>query len=312
MVFSMDWLNYHHLLYFWVVAREGSIARACEVLKRAQPTISGELRDLESALGQKLFHRAGRGLILTEAGQLVFSYADKIFKLGQELSNALAGHDAKRPRRLLVGLSLGLSALLVERLLEPIHQVDPTVQLVCREDRPGRLLADLVASGLDVVLSDAPVNPLVKVRAVSHLLGQCGLSFFASPELAQQVVADFPRSLHQAPLLLPGEDSSIRQTLESWLRRQQLRPQVRGEIETSTLLKLFGQKSLGIFVLPSIIEEAVCKRYQVQMIGRPQGLCVRCYAFTAQRRISHPGVRTLVETARRNLFSQDNPSGISH
>lgn len=298
----MDWLNYHHLLYFWVVAREGSIARACEQLGLAQPTISGQLRDLENALGEKLLQRAGRGLVLTEMGKVVFAYADEIFKLGQDLVHAVKGRAPGRPMRLVVGVADVLPKLIVYRLLQPLQRLEQPVRLVCREGKATRLMADLGAHHLDVVLSDAPTSPLLKVKAFNHLLGECGLSFFATKKLAGKYGRDFPRSLEQAPLLVPTEETAGRRVLEQWLRGHHLTADVRGEFDDSALLKIFGAAGEGIFAMPSVIEKEVEKQYGVEVIGRVAEATVRFYAITAERRIKHPAVQAMTERAREDLF----------
>ena len=188
----MDWLNYHHLLYFWTVAREGSITRACDQLHLAQPTISGQLKKLEQAFGEKLFERVGRELSLTETGQLVYKYADEIFSIGRELVEAVKGRPTGRPLRLRVGVPDYLPKLIVYRLLEPAIQMEDKVQIVCSEDKPDQLLASLALHDLDVVLSDSPAGSLVRVKAFNHSLGECGVSFFAAPALQKQLKKSIP------------------------------------------------------------------------------------------------------------------------
>ena len=180
---SMEWLNYHHLLYFWAVAKEGSIARACEKLRLAQPTISGQLRLLEETLGEKLFTKAGRGLAMTDVGQVVYRYADEIFGLGRELQDVLKGRPRGRPLRLLVGVSDLVPKLIAYRILRPALEMSEPVQLVCDEDTPERLLAALAEHRLDVVLSDAPITSMIPVKAFNHLLGTCGVTLFAAPKV---------------------------------------------------------------------------------------------------------------------------------
>lgn len=299
----MDWLNYHHLHYFWVVAREGSVARACEQLGLAQPTISGQVRELEQAIGEKLLQRDGRGLALTEMGKVVFTYADEIFKLGQDLVHAVQGRSPGRPLRLEIGVADVLPKLMVYRLLQPLRDLPEPVRIVCREGKPPRLLADLAAHNLDVVLSDLPSTPLIKVRASNHLLGESGLSFFATAALAARHGGDFPRSLDGAPVLLPTEETAMRRLLEHWLRSQQLHPVIRGEFDDSALLKIFGQAGEGAFAMPTVLETEVCRQYDVQVLGRIDGPRLRCYAITAERRIKHPAVAALIAAARQQLFT---------
>lgn len=296
-------LNYHHLLYFWVAAREGGIGKACEQLQLAQPTISGQIRDLEKKLGEKLFARAGRGISLTAAGELVFGYADSIFKTGQELLNALAGRAGARPTRVVVGIADALPKLAVHRLLEPLGQVANAVRIVCREGKTDRLLGDLAVHELDVVLSDTLPGAFLKVKWFTHVLGESRLTFFAARKLLPQLRGRFPRSLHGAPLLVPLEGSPMRQTLEQWLRANRVVPVVQAEIEDSTLIKEFGQAGDGVFAMPSVIEEEVCKRYGVRVLGRSGQHRMRFHAITPERAVGHPAVAALIQEARQGLFA---------
>lgn len=299
----MEWLNYHHLLYFWVVAREGSIAKASEQLRLAQPTISGQLRALEQSLGEKLFARSGRGLKLTETGQVVFRYAGEIFGTGQELMDVLKGRPSGSPVRFIVGVADVIPKLVAYRLLEPALHLPESVQIVCREDRTERLLAELSVHELDLVLSDAPIAPTVKVRAFSHLLGECGVTFFAAGKRAAMLRRNFPRSLDEAPFLLPPEPTTLRRSLEHWFDSQNIRPRLAGEFDDSALLKEFGHAGMGIFVVPSVIEAEVRRRYKVRPVGRSEQIRERFYAISLEKKIRHPAVAAMSETAHRELFS---------
>ena len=115
----MDWLNYHHLLYFWTVAREGSIARAAKELRLAPPTVHAQIRTLEQFLGQQLLVRRGRGLVLTDAGRVVMGYADEIFSVGAELANLVRGNQSSGPRTLTVGIVSSMPKLIAERIIAP-------------------------------------------------------------------------------------------------------------------------------------------------------------------------------------------------
>lgn len=307
----MEWLNYHHLLYFWTVAREGSIAKACEKLLLAQPTISGQLRLLEETLGEKLFARAGRGLVLTEVGQVVYRYADEIFGLGRELQDVLKGRPRGRPLRLMVGISDQVPKLIAYRILQPALAMAEPVQLICHEDAPERLLAELAEHRLDVVLSDAPITSMIRVKAFNHLLGQCGVTLFATPELAARHTEDFPASLNGAPVLLPVEGSSLRRSLDEWFDRQDVRPNIVGEFKDRALMKTFGEAGVGIFPAPSAIEREVKEHYNVVALGRVDDVMERFYAISVERKLKHPAVVTLSESARDKLFAQpDEPSGM--
>jgi LysR family transcriptional activator of nhaA len=299
----MNWLNYHHLLYFWTVAREGSIARACRQLHLTEPTISSQLRALARSLDAKLFDRVGRNLVLTETGRIVFRYADDIFSLGRELQDTLRGRPPGRPLRLLVGIAETLPELIAYRLLEPALHLPESLQIICEQGKPEQLLAQLGLNNLDVVLADAPVSPVIKIRAFSHLLGECGVSLFASPELVGAYRRGFPRSLHGAPFLLPAENTVLRRSLEQWFDAQGISPLVRGEFADPTLLKVFGQNGAGIFAVRTAIEEETQRQYRVRLLARIDAIRERFYAISLEKKLKHPAVVALTEAARKKLFA---------
>jgi LysR family transcriptional activator of nhaA len=298
----MEWLNYHHLLYFWMVAKRGSIARACEELRLAQPTISGQLRALEESLGEKLFARQGRKLVLTEAGQVVYRYADEIFALGSELTDVLKGRPRNRPVRLIVGVSDLIPKLIAYRILEPALEMKGGVQIECYEDTPEELLLRLSAHELDLVLTDAPAYSAVRVRVFNHLLGSSGVGLFASPPLAKFYRKGFPESLTGAPFLLPMKNSTLRQILDQWFATQSIHPRVVGEFQDTALLTAFGQAGAGIFAAPVAIEREVRSRYSVARLGELEGPMTEYYVISAERKIKHPAATVVAEAAKNKLF----------
>ena len=297
----MEWLNYHHLLYFWLTAKEGSVTSAARQLRLAQPTVSGQIRQLEEALEVQLFERKGRSLILTTEGRTVYEYADEIFNLGRELLNAVRDNPVGRPSKLVVGVADVLPKLVVHRLLAPALETPENIQLIVREDTAERLLAELALHAVDLVLADSPIAPNVNVRAFNHLLGESALGFFAAPELARKVSRSFPDSLDGAPLLLPGQHTVVRRSLDHWLEVRNLRPLIVGEFEDSALIKTFGQAGAGIFVGPMVIEQEIRRQYEVKFVGPADGLAERVYAITVERRIKHPGVIAISEAGRHLL-----------
>ena len=299
----MAWLNYHHLLYFWTVAREGSITRAGDVLHLTQPAISAQLRTLERALGEKLFERRGRLLALTDTGRLVYRYADEIFSIGRELQETLAGRPTGRPPRLVVGVVDSMPKLMIYRLLEHALRGAEPVRLVLREDTAERLLADLAIHAVDVVLSDAPVPPTVRIKAFSHLLGECGVTIFGTPTLLDAHRRRFPVSLDGAPFLLPMEGTTLRRSLDKWFAELDIRPNVVAEIEDSAVLKVFGQAGVGLFAAPTAVEREVRRQYGVRVVGRVEAIRERFYAISAERRIRHPAVLAISSSARSELFA---------
>ena len=299
----MAWLNYHHLLYFWTVAREGSITRAGAVLHLTQPAISAQLRTLERALGEKLFERRGRQLALTDTGRLVYRYAEEIFSIGRELQETLAGRPTGRPPRLVVGVVDSMPKLMIYRLLEHAVRGAEPVRLVMREGTPERLIADLAIHAVDVVLSDAPVPATVRVKAFSHLLGECGVSIFGTPTLIEARRRRFPVSLDGAPFLLPMEGTTLRRSLDDWFAELSVRPNVVAEIEDSAVLKVFGQAGVGLFAAPTAVEREVRRQYGVRVVGRVEAIRERFYAISVERRIRHPAVLAITSSARRELFA---------
>jgi LysR family transcriptional regulator, transcriptional activator of nhaA len=294
----MNWLNYHHLLYFYSVAKEGSVTAAALKLHLSQPTLSGQVRQLEEALGEKLFERRGRNLVLSEAGQVVYRYADEIFSLGKELTEAVKGRHNQRSPRFVVGAADVLPKLVVYRLLEPAMKLDGGIRLTVREESMERLLAALSAHELDLVLSDSPLPPTAGVKAWSHLLTESTVSFFAVPALAAKLRPGFPATLERQPMLMPGETAALRRPLERWLEQANLRPEISAEIEDSALLKSFGGAGAGVFAAPTVMEAEVCRQYQVEVVGRAEELKERYYAISVERRIRHPAVVAISAAAR--------------
>jgi LysR family transcriptional activator of nhaA len=299
----MAWLNYHHLYYFWVVAREGSIARATKILHLAQPTISGQLRQLEESLGEKLLARRGRGLVLTEVGQTVYHFAEEIFSLGKELQDTVHGRPTGRPMRFAVGIADSLPKLTTYRLLEPAFHQRAQLRMIFRIDKAERLLAELATHSLDLVLTDGLAPASVRIRAFHHLLGECPITVFGSPILARKYRRNFPGSLHEAPFLLQVENTPGRRALDQWFFEHSLQPRIIAEVEDIALLQVLGQNSLGLFAAPSVVERQICKSYAVQIVGRIETVRARFYAISVERKLKHPAVVAVSEAARTELFA---------
>ncbi|MBZ5553486.1 MAG: transcriptional activator NhaR [Acidobacteriia bacterium] len=298
----MEWLNYHHLLYFWTVVRTGSVTLAGEELRLASPTISAQIRSLETSLGEKLLQRSGRNVLPTEMGRLVFRYADEIFSLGRELRDTMKDRPTGRPLRVDIGIADVLPKLVVHQLIQPALHLREPVQIVCREASPQQLVARLAINELDVVLSDGPMDPSLKIRAYNHLLGECGISFIATPELAEKCTRRFPKSLHGAPCLLPADNSALRQRLDQWFEAEGIRPRVVGEFEDYALLWVFGERGAGIFPAPSILAKQWQGNARLRRIGRTHSIRTQFYAISVERKIQHPAVVAICEAARQELF----------
>ena len=296
-------LNYKHLHYFWTVAKEGSIAKAAEKLHITPQTISGQLSLLEERIGSSLFIRDGRRLKLTETGRLVLRYADEIFELGRELSDVLRGAPEVGPSEFIVSAASALPKTVVYKVVEPVLRLPHDITLVCREGPIEVMLADLAINKVDMVLSDIPLTSALSIKAYNHFLGESGLSFFAAPRLAKRYKRNFPNSLDKAPLLLPTEQYAIRQLVDRWLQDLQIYPDIRGQFDDSALMKAFGQSGMGIFFMPSTIEEEVCRNFNVRVIGRTDQVVQKFYAISVERKVRHPAVAAICDIARSEIFS---------
>jgi LysR family transcriptional regulator, transcriptional activator of nhaA len=295
----MEWINYHHLLYFWLVAREGSLARASSELRLAQSTVSKQIHQLEALLGHTLFSKKGRRLALTESGGVVFRYADEIFGLGREMLDTLRDRPVGKPIRITVGVADVVPKLVAEHVLAAVLKLEDPVRLTCKEDKPDRLLADLAMHDLDAILTDAPANPHAKIRAFNHLLGESEIAFFGRRELAVKYRRNFPASLNGAPMLLPTENTMMRRSLEQWFESHDIRPVVIGECEDSALLKAFAYRGIGIVPAASIITKEIEAQYRLQSIGMASGVTERLYVVTVERRIKHPAVAAICREAEK-------------
>lgn len=294
----MDWLNYHHLLYFWTVAKAGSIADAAPELRLAQATISEQLKQL----GEPLFRRVGRQRQLTATGHVVFRYADEIFSLGRELVDTVAGRPTGRPPRLAVGVVNAVPKLVVRTLLNPAFAMDPPPRLAIQEDSAERLLAALSMHALDMLITDAPVPPGASVRAFNHLLGDTSVMFFAEPALAGRLREGFPRSLDGAPTLLPSDLSQLRRALGQQFASLKIQPRVVAEFDDSALMQVFGADGRGAFPAPAVIAQSLERQYGVVPVGEFPGVRERFYAVSIERKLANPAVVSICETARAEVF----------
>ncbi|MFY9976170.1 MAG: transcriptional activator NhaR [Chromatiaceae bacterium] len=298
----MPSLNMKHLRYFWAVASHGSIARASSVLHLTPQTISGQLRELEDQIGSKLFAKSGRNLALTDTGRLVFTYADEIFRLTGELQDLIAGRPVGSARRLHVGIAMVVPKLLAYRVLAPALSLPEPVRLICHEAPLVDLLADLSVHKLDLVLADSPVNPALNIRAYNHVLGESGITFYATRARAPTLQEGFPETLDGTPMLMPTSSSALRRALELWFERKGIKPEVVAEFEDRALMKAFGEAGVGVFTTPSPVERDVTAKYGVVPIGRTDEVRERYYAISAERHIRHPAVAAITEAARADLF----------
>ena len=300
----MEWLNYHHLLYFWTVAREGGLVPAGKVLRLSHPTLSAQIHALEDRLGEKLLIKEGRKLALTDMGRTAYRYAEEIFTVGRELMEAVKGRAKGQLLRLDVGVADSVSKMVVRRLLQPALELAEPVRLVCHEDAHENLLVRLASHELDLVIADAPVSPGSRVRAFSHVLGETSVSLFGTKDLARTYRRGFPKSLENAPMLLPLENLTLRRSLDEWFSHLDIKPRVVAEFEDDALLKVFGCDGVGIFPSPTVIKKEVSRQYGVVPLGLAAGVRERYYAISVERRLKHPAIVAITEAARADLFRQ--------
>jgi len=298
----MRHFNYGHLQYFWTVAREGSIARAAQVLHVTPQTISGQLRLLEEDVGEKLFNREGRRLVLSETGRLVLQYADEIFTVGTELARTVRGKGARASATLTLGITDAVPKLVAWRVLQGVLDLPERPRIHCQEGTLQALLAALALHELDMVLSDSPLPAGLHVRAYSHLLGESGVSFLATAPLARRLRRGFPHSLSGAPMLLPSRSSALGSALEQWFDELDVVPDVVGEFEDTALLKAFGQGGAGLVPVARAVESDVRAHYRLQLVGHAEEVRERFYAISVERRIKHPAVLAITAQARDRIF----------
>jgi LysR family transcriptional activator of nhaA len=298
----VEFLNYHHLRYFWVVAQESSLRKAAEKLHVSQPTISAQIAALEGVLGEKLFRRSPRGLTLTETGHLAFSYAEEIFALGQDFLHSVKQRPTARPLRVNIGIADSLPKLVCHEIIKPIFSLSQPVQAVCLENKTSDLLAQLAVYRLDIVLTDEPAPSAFPLKTFNHLLGESGVTFCAVSKLALKLKRQFPGSLDNEPMLLPTSGTAIRRTLEKWFQEQGVHPRVIAEYDDAALMKVAAADGLGCFPLPTVAVNEAVTRYRFETVGPAKGCVVQFYAITAERKLTHPAVVAITSHARGELF----------
>jgi len=300
----MDFLNYHHLRYFWTVAHTDSVRLAAEELGVSQPSISAQIKLLEESFGQELFHRTGRKLVLTEAGQLVLTYADEIFSTGRELMNAVGQGSGDRAIKFNVGMTDSLSKLIGYEILRPAYHYSQPTHLVTRQGELSVLINQLQAHRLDMVLADEPVTTSLKAKAYNHKLGRSGVTFCAVPSLATRLKRNFPQSLNGAPALLPSENMGMRWDLESWFDSQGVRPKLVGEFEDSTLMEVAAAEGLGFTTVHTVVDQAALKHYGLKVIAKVEDCGSDFYAITGERLVKHPLAKEITANAFAQLFAK--------
>ncbi|MCR9291490.1 MAG: LysR family transcriptional regulator [bacterium] len=295
----MDTINYQHLLYFWMIAREGSVQGASQALHVTSASVSAQVKQLERSLGVQLLRKSGRGVELTETGEQVAEYAGEIFSKGRELLEMVRGQPLGRSRIFRVGVRDVMPKLVAFQMLQAAFESPEPLRVICHEGEMSQLVADLAVHKLDVVLSDTALDPLYKLRAYSHLLGESEVIIVGSPELTKSLRKPFPQSLQGAPFLLPTENSVLRRSLEQWFSDHGITPWIQAEFADSAMLKIAGRNGLGFFAIPARIEREVKSMYEVERVGAAVGVVERYYAISVERKIKHPAVLAIREKSQR-------------
>ena len=290
-------LNYNHLYYFYSVANEGSFTKASSVLHLTPQTISGQITSFESQIGVTLFDRKGKKLILSEIGQLIYSYADEIFQLGDELKNVIKTQEPAHWLTFTVGVTGVIPKVLAFQLLNPVLNMADSVRLICKEGHQDSLLAELAINKLDLVLTDQPLPMGSHIKAYNHRLTESGFTFFATKKLATICKKNFPHSLSGQPFLMQGKNTAVRQRLSAWLEKYNVIPNIIAEFDDSALLKSFGQEGYGVFTAPTLIEDTIMSQYHVKIVGRTEEFKEHYYVISPERRLKHPAILEIVNAA---------------
>lgn len=300
----MEYLNYHHLRYFWTVAREGGLTKATAKLNVSQPTISAQIHALEGVLGEKLFRRAGRNLALTDTGQQVLGYADEIFSLGEDLLNSVKQRPTSRALRLNLGIADVLPKLVTFRIIEPIFRLPYPVQISCSEATASDMLLELASYRLDLVLADEPASSGVTTNVFNHFLGQSGITFCAAPPLASRLRRAFPKSLNAAPALLPMANTGLRRSLEKWFHSVGVRPRLAAECYDPAFVNVLAVQGLGFMAVPTVVANEIVTRFGLRIIGRTEECQQQFYAITPERKLTHPAITAITSRTPNLLFRQ--------
>ena len=293
----MSPLNYNHLYYFYVVATEGSITKASTRLNLTSQTISGQITSFEAQIGVNLFERKGKKLSLSELGVLIYSYAEEIFQLGDEVKNILKRKQPEIWHTFTVGITDVIPKVLAHELLAPVLKMSEPVRLICVEGDQDHLLTDLSVNKIDCILTDQPLQLGSHLKAYNHLLTESGFTFFAAQTLLKNGHEEFPQCLADFPWLMQSKKSAVRARLSSWLEKHNIAPNVVAEFDDSALMKSFGQTGFGVFSSPTIIEEYVADKYGVKILGRTDEVKEPYYIISPERRLKHPAILEIVNAA---------------
>lgn len=297
----LNHVNFHHLYYFWAVAKAGSIRNASAQLLLAPATVSRQIKELESKLRVRLLERSNQSIKLTREGDFVFGVCNELFGLARELVDGVGANNEAKPVRITVGIAGVIPKLLIYKVLEPTLHLREPVQIVCLEGAPSKLMSDLASRNIDLVLTDAPIGPHSNARSSSHLIAECPVVVCCDAALAAKYKRGFPNSLHTAPVLLPTNNSAFRASLDTFFMEHGIIPDVRGEFEDSTIIEVFGEAGLGLFFVPAVIQKEVQTRFHCEVLGHLDKVIARFFAVVPHRRISNPATLAIIESTRQSL-----------
>lgn len=297
----MEWLNYHHLFYFSVIAEEGGVAPASRKLRVTHSTLSAQLRALEEHFGAPLFERRGKRLVLTPFGADALAYAQDIFRLGRELNDVARGRATSTRGVVRVGVVSGMPKTLALHLLRPVLD-DAGSTLMIRQDEGSRLLEALAASRLHVVLTnEAPSGAQTTgARLHVHPLGETDILFFATTKLAR-AREGFPDNLSRMPLILPPAGAPLRRRLDGWFARHRVTVRVKAEVDDAGLARALGAGGRGAFPVRAALRSEVEDLARLRLLGKCDDVTEPYYAVCTERRVRHAGVSAIIESARSEL-----------
>jgi LysR family transcriptional regulator, transcriptional activator of nhaA len=291
----MQALNYNHLRYFWAVAHAGNLTRAAERLNLSQSALSVQIQKLESQLGHALFERAGRKLVLTEAGRIALDYADTVFQAGDELLSTLRGRPSATLQVLRVGALTTLSRNFQLEFLRPLVGRQD-VELVVRSGNLRDLLAQLEAHTVDVVLANSAAPRDARSALRSHLLAEQPVSLVGRPRAGARPFR-YPDDLRTEPLLLPSLDSDIRLAFDRVLDLAGIRPNILAEVDDMAMLRLLARERDGVTLVPPIVvRDELAAGLLVEHCRVPH-VSERFYAIIQKRRFPNPLIADLLHTS---------------
>ena len=282
----IKWLNYHHLLYFRVIATEGSIARASKELLIGQSALSTQLRQLEESLGQQLFQRKNKSLILTEAGKIALEYADEIFKKGEEFIQVFNQQNLSVKTHYKIGVVASAPKLIACQLMEQAQKYGNNCFVTMAEDTPENIVHRLSSHEFDLGLT----NNLAVLGKDDLKVKSVGLSRICAygARKFEKLIKDFPDSLNGQPFILPTKHSKLRYDLEHIFHQMRIQYDLIAEVQDSSVKKMMGEHAKGIIFLPEFAAKTLVKEGKLIKIGSLPELKEEYWLISKKRTITSP------------------------